>query len=234
MGMNVLAVCCGKKALLSAQQECIKYGLLVQTTESLSEAVGELTGGACFLLVVLYGGGDILETVRVVRSLTDTPILVLREVYDGAEKIATIKAGADEYIRYPDTAAEWIASAQALIRRRRGVTCDGDNEELFSGAGFCVDKKRRLVVFNGQEIRFPRKEFNLFILLAESPGYIFTKEQIYREIWGAGSYHAAENSINSCLRRIRRKLEELPESFCRIENKKGVGYYFIKQKYEMQ
>ncbi len=227
MRKNVMAVCYGGKALLSAQQECIKYGLSVQTTESLSEAVGELTGGACFLLVVLYGGGDILETVRVVRSLTDTPILVLREVYDGEEKIATIEAGADEYIRYPDTAAEWIASAHALIRRCRGVTCSGDNGELFSGAGFYVDKKRRLVVFNGQEIRFPRKEFDLFILLAESPGHIFTKEQIYREIWGEGSYHAVENSINSCLRRIRRKLEELSGLTCRIENKKGVGYYFI-------
>ena len=233
MEKTILAVSCEGKPFQDTWRDFQKYDLAVRIVASLAEAVGELVGGDCFLLVVLYGRGDILETVRAVRSLTDTPILVLREVYDGTEKIAAIEAGADEYIRYPDTAAEWIASAQALIRRRRGVTRGGDNGELFSGAGFCIDKKRRLVVFNGQEIRFPRKEFELFILLAESPGYIFTKEQIYREIWGAGTYHAAENSINSCLRRIRRKLEELPELTCRIENKKGVGYYFIKQKYEM-
>lgn len=54
-------------------------------------AVGELTGGDCFLLVVLYDGGNILETVRVVRSLTDTPILVLRECMTGQNKLPPLK-----------------------------------------------------------------------------------------------------------------------------------------------
>ena len=84
-------------------------------------------------------------------------------------------------------------------------------------------------MFNGQEIRLSRKEIDLLILFAESLRYILTRKQIYREIWGARSYHAAENSINSCLRRIRHKLEEMPKSFCRLKIKRSVGILFHKR-----
>lgn len=106
MDKTILAVDCGGKPFRAAWKVCQKYNLAVRMAASLAEAVGELAGEGCFLLVLVYGGMDILEAVRIIRNLTNVPVLVLREEYDGAEKIAAIEAGADEYIRYPDTTEE--------------------------------------------------------------------------------------------------------------------------------
>lgn len=78
-----------------------------------------------------------------------------------------------------------------------------------------------------KEIQFPRKEFDLFCLLASNPGRVFINEQLYREIWGDEYIRSSDHGLNSCLRRIRRKLDEVPGEPCRIENRRGVGYCFM-------
>ena len=134
MEKTILAVNCEGKPFQAARRDCQKYDLVIRIVASLAEAVGELVGGDCFLLVLVYGGIDILEAVRIIRNLTNVPVLVLQEEYDGAEKIAAIKAGADEYIRYPDTTEEWVASVWALIRRHMGANHGGGASEVFSNA----------------------------------------------------------------------------------------------------
>ena len=228
MEKTILAVSCEGKPFQAARRDCQKYDLAVRSVASLTEAEGALVGEDCFLLVLVYGGIDILEAVRIIRNLTDVPVLVLQEEYNGAEKIAAIKAGADEYIRYPDTAEEWVASVWALIRRNMGTNHDGRTVEVYPNIDLYINRKRRLVTINEQEIWFPRKEFDLFCLLASSPGQVFTNEQLYKEVWKTEYVHAAENSLNSCLRRVRRKLEQVPGITCRIENRRGMGYYFMQ------
>ncbi len=228
MEKTILAVNCEGKPFQATWTDCKKYDLAVRIVESVAEAVGELAGGECFLLVLVYGGMDILEAVRIIRNLTNVPVLVLQENYDGAEKIAAIKAGADEYIRYPDTTEEWVASVWALIRRYMGVNHDGGAVEVYPNIDLCINRKRRLVIINRQEIRFPRKEFDLFCLLASNPGQVFTNEQLYKEVWKMEYLHSAENSLNSCLRRVRRKLEQVPGITCRIVNRRGMGYCFMQ------
>lgn len=109
-----------------------------------------------------------------------------------------------------------------------GVNHDGGDGGLFPDTGFYINKKKCLVVINGQEIGFPRKEFDLFCLLASNPGQVFTNEQLYKEVWKMEYVHAAENSLNSCLRKVRRKLEQVPGTICRIVNKRGMGYCFMQ------
>ena len=225
MEKAILAVGTGKKPTC---KDCQKYDLAVRMVESLAEAVGELVGGDYFLLVMVCGGINILEAVRIIRGLTNVPVLVLQEEYDGAEKIAAIEAGADEYIRYPDTTGEWVASVRALIRRNMGIgRIEGTGEGL-SKTDFYINRKKRLVIIKDQEIRFPQKEFELFYLLASNPGQFFTNEQLYKEVWKMEYAHATENSLNSCLRRVRRKLEQVPGSTCKIVNQRGMGYCFTQ------
>lgn len=204
------------------------YGLQICEVKSLAEVWEKVLYKNNFVLILfsLKESKD-LDYLHIIRNLSDVPILVLVDQYDGIEKIAVLEAGADEYIQWPDTIEEGIASARALIRRytdlNRGSTevVHGDSEEISSlrfehGKAFAGEK----------EILFTRQEYNLFYLLATHPGQLFTNEQIYKEIWKAEYFQVSENSINSCLRRIRRKLEELPELTCSIENRKGFGYYF--------
>lgn len=81
------------------------------------------------------------------------------------------------------------------------------------------------ILVNGYELDFPRREFNLLCLLASSPGRVFTFEQLSQEVWG-DEYQLTENSLHSCVRRVRRKLESVPGNMCCIKNIRGVGYCF--------
>lgn len=225
MEKTILAVGLGEKPTC---KDCQKYDLDVRMVDSLAEAVGELVGGDYFLLVMVCGGINILEAVRIICKLTNVPVLVLQEEYNGAEKIVAIEAGADDYIRYPDTTGEWFASVWTLIRRNMGVSGKEGTCEVFSKADFYINRKKRLVLIKEQEIRFPQKEFELFYLLASNPGQVFTNEQLYKEVWKMEYAHATENSLNSCLCRVRRKLEQVPRSTCKIVNQRGMGYCLIQ------
>lgn len=81
------------------------------------------------------------------------------------------------------------------------------------------------ILVNGYELDFPRREFDLLCLLASSPGRVFTFEQLSQEVWG-DEYQLTENSLHSCVRRVRRKLESVPGNMCCIKNIRGVGYCF--------
>ncbi len=98
---------------------------------------------------------------------------------------------------------------------------------FFHGAASLISVDFRKVFVNAQEIQLPRREFDLFYLLAANPGRVFTQEQLYQQIWGY-DYVPTENSLHSCLRRIRRKLEAVKVP-CSIQNMRGVGYCFLRE-----
>ena len=206
------------------------YGILTHIILDFGEALLELQKKNHFLLIILFPNRrSIIEEIHMLRSLTNIPILVMQEKYDGMEKIRAIEAGADEYIQYPETMGEGVASAQALIRRYTDSNQqEHGSKQTLSRCGVFISPEYRRVFINAQEIQFPRKEFDLFYLLARNPGRVFTHEQLYREIWGDEYVYISDNSLNSCLRRIRKRLSMIPDVSCRIENKWGVGYRFIQ------
>ncbi len=206
------------------KEECINYSVSVHIAVELGDALLEITNRNHFLLVVLFPGHfDTLNAIKLMRSLTRAPILALSNLYKGKEKIAFLEAGADEYIQWPDTLEEGIASARALIRRYTDLNQKSRiTAHAISRYGLFISLEYRKVFINTQEIRLPRKEFDLFYLLASNPERVFTHEQLYREVWGDDIY-SSRHGLNSCLRRIRKKLNEVPNA-PRIENEWGVGY----------
>lgn len=147
---------------------------------------------------------------------------------DGEEKITAIDAGADEYIQWPDTIQEGVASVRALIRRYTELNRQDDGRlTILSRGCIFISVDYRKVFVNAQEIQLPRREFDLFYLLASNPGRVFTQEQLYQQIWGY-DYVPTENSLHSCLRRIRRKLEDV-KAPCSIQNMRGVDYCFLRE-----
>lgn len=213
-----------------AIQECQNHGVYVREANNIQETMEELAAKNNYLLVIIFPKTKwVLEDIRTIRSLTGAPVLVLTDKYDGAEKIASLEAGADEYIQCPDTVGEGIASARALMRRYTDLNGGGrEPSQTFFRNGILVSPERRSVSIHAQEIQFQKKEFDLFCLLASSPGRVFTNEQLYEQIWGGEYIRSSDDALNSCLRRIRRKLENVPGVNCRIENRKGVGYCFAQ------
>lgn len=228
-----LTVGCDSRRSSMMEQVCLDYGVSVCTVKDTAGAVEELGRNKSYLLVILFlDSPDILDSIKVIRVLTRVPVLVLRNQYNSREKIASLNAGADEYLQWTDRCEDEVASALALVRRYTGWNQRREVSSGLSYAGVFISPRYRTILINLQEIYFPRKEFDLFYLLASQPGRVFTSEQLYENIWGDESDHASENSLNSCLRRIRRKLDQIPDAPCRIENRWGVGYCFVHENAE--
>jgi DNA-binding response OmpR family regulator len=225
----VLAVGYNKKKFSDLQQECLKYSVFVRIVSDMTDAISELSKEHNYLLVAMLSDKiDDLSTLHIMRGLTKAPILIMKHQYDGEEKITAIDAGADEYIQWPDTIQEGIASARALIRRYTELNRQDDGRlTILSRGSIFISVDYRKVFVNAQEIQLPRREFDLFYLLAVNPGRVFTQEQLYQQIWGY-DYVPTENSLHSCLRRIRRKLEAV-KAPCSIQNMRGVGYCFLQE-----
>lgn len=222
----VLAVGYGKEKFNAAQRACLNYGVFIRMAANLTETVGELAQQNDYLLVAIFSDtSDYLPSLKLLRSLTQAPIIVMKHQYDGAEKIAAIEAGADEYIQWPDTILEGVASCRALIRRYTELNRQKQSHlKILSRGSIFISVDYHKVFINAQEMEFPRREFDLFYLLASNPTRVFTQEQLYEQIWN-GDYVPTENSLYSCLRRIRRKLEAV-HAPCSIQNVRGVGYRF--------
>lgn len=221
----MLIISHNKEKFYEMQRECQQYGVLLHMVENIKAAIKELLRSQNYLLVLFFLNDlDIIEHLKKIRKITKTPILVVRNHYNSREKIDAIKAGADEYIELPKTVEESIASCHALIRRYTELNHSKSMDDISYG-NLTISLYYHKVFIDGHELEFPRREFDLLYLLVSSPGRVFTFQQLAQEVWG-DDYEPTENSLHSCVRRIRRKLESVPGNFCRIENIRGVGYCF--------
>ena len=174
--------------------------------ENLRKVSEELDGSFRYSLVLILGEVNVMEAVRAVRRISKVPILVVRKRYDGVEKIAVLETGADEYIQYPEKREEGIASIRALIRRyTEWNPCHGYIGCRPSEDGLCIIPEYRRV---------------------------FTYEQLFYLVWREEGIFA-ESCMHSCINRIRRKLESVPNFSAKIENVRGVGYRY-RERNEME
>ena len=94
--------------------------------------------------------------------------------------------------------------------------------------GFCIDKFKRIVVRDGNEIELTYTEFEILLLLAQNAGIVFSKEQIYDRVWKE-PYYGDYNIVMSHIRNIREKIEDNPSKQIYIQTVWGVGYRFNPQ-----
>lgn len=226
----ILAVNYDKRKFAEAQAEWLKDHIFIRMVSSMQKAINLLATDNSFLLIAIFSDqDDYISQLPLLRSMTRLPILIMKSEYDGAEKIAAIKAGADEYIAWSKSVIESVASGRALIRRYTELNQpDTKTLHVISMGEVFVSLDYRKVFVQGEEIRLPRREFDLFCLLVSHPNQVFKPEQLYREVWGE-DYVPTENSLHSCIRRIRRKLEVIAKTSCQIHNERGVGYSFSQK-----
>jgi DNA-binding response OmpR family regulator len=160
------------------------------------------------------------------RDMKPMPILVLSSKYNASEKLEAIQLGADEYLAYPSTVEEGVASGRALIRRYTVLNHQAEKpltviiyQEIF----MCIEYRK--LFLKSKEIELTRKEFDLLHLLLSSIGRVYTHEQIYRHVWADKIDSVSENYAVWCLvARIRKKLRAVPNSLEYIKTVRDVGY----------
>jgi len=175
------------------------------------------------LLDVMMPEMDGIETCRTLRELPqfeNTIIAFLTARTEDYSQIAGFETGADDYISKPIKPRVLISRLRALLRR---YDSKETKSTLLNAGNIQIDRERYLIIFNGEEMAVPRKEFELLYLLASKPGKVFKREEILNEIWGRDII-VGDRTIDVHIRKLREKLgEDL------IKTVKGIGYKFEEQ-----
>lgn len=179
-----------------------------------------------YILDLMLSGIDGFEICKQIREEKNTPILMVSAKKDDIDKIRGLGLGADDYITKPFSPSELVARVKAhLARYERLIGSNMMENDIIEIRGIKIDKTARRVWVNGEEKQFTTKEFDLLTFLAENPNRVFTKEELFREIWDMESIGDIA-TVTVHIKKIREKVEMNTNKPQYIETIWGVGYRF--------
>ena len=178
------------------------------------------------ILDLMLPGVDGFEICKKVREEKNIPILMVSAKKDDIDKIRGLGMGADDYMTKPFSPSELVARVKAhLARYERLVNSNVKENDIVEIRGIKIDKTARRVWINGEEKNFTTKEFDLLTFLAENPNHVYTKEELFREIWDMESIGDIA-TVTVHIKKIREKIEFDTAKPQYIETIWGVGYRF--------
>lgn len=182
--------------------------------------------GLVIVDIMLPGSMDGLELCRRIRVTADVPLIIVSAKADDADKITALGLGIDDYITKPFNAGELVARVKAHISRYETLTGKETEQKnaVVEIRDIRIEKDSRKVFVRGREVRFTEKEYQVLLLLAERPGVVFTKDQIFDRIWGMEAFGDI-STVTVHVKKVRDKLEQ-SEGRPYIETVWGVGYRF--------
>ena len=169
---------------------------------------------------------DGLDVLQKLRSWSDVPVIIISARTKEQEKVSALDLGADDYITKPFSPSEMVARVKAHLARYERLIGSGMPEnEIIEIRGLKIDKTARRVYINGEEKNFTTKEFDLLTFLAQNPNHVFTKEELFREIWDMESLGDIA-TVTVHIKKIREKIEFNTAKPQYNETIWGVGYRF--------
>lgn len=169
---------------------------------------------------------DGFEICRQVRAEKNTPIIMVSAKKEDIDKIRGLGLGADDYITKPFSPSELVARVKAhLARYERLVGSAVDENKIVEIRGIKIDITARRVWVNGEEKTFTTKEFDLLTFLASHPNHVYTKDELFSEIWDMESIGDIA-TVTVHIKKIREKIEFDTSKPQYIETIWGVGYRF--------
>ena len=178
------------------------------------------------ILDVMLPDGDGFSLFRDLRTFTQAPVLFLSARDEDEARLRGLGLGADDYMTKPFSPSELVARVKAhLARYTRLVSSNQKTNDIVEIRGIRIDKTARRVFINGVEKPFTTKEFDLLTFLAENPNHVFTKEELFREIWDMDSIGDIA-TVTVHIKKIREKIETDTANPQYIETIWGVGYRF--------
>jgi len=166
------------------------------------------------------------EICRRIREQKNIPLIIVSAKKEDIDKIRGLGLGADDYITKPFSPSEFVARVQAHSKRYRQLTGTGQTQDYLEIKDIIVDKAARKVFVLGQEIIFTTKEFDLLVFFMEHPNRVWTKEQLFRQLWYMDDLDGDVFTVVVHVGRIRDKLKKGKLSELPIETIWGSGYRF--------
>jgi len=178
------------------------------------------------ILDLMLPGVDGFEICRQVREDKNTPIIMVSAKKDDIDKIRGLGLGADDYMTKPFSPSELVARVKAhLARYDRLIGSTAEENKVLEIRGLKIDTTARRVWVNDEEKTFTTKEFDLLTFLAGHPNHVYTKDELFREIWDMESIGDIA-TVTVHIKKIREKVEMDTSNPQYIETIWGVGYRF--------
>jgi DNA-binding response OmpR family regulator len=214
---------------------CLHLGLEGYACDAVGDgqtALRRAEGDRFDLLVldVMIPGLDGLSVCRAVRNGRinhDVPILILTARRDESDKVVGLESGADDYLTKPFGVRELVARARALLRRPRQAASPDDDGAAppVRVHGVDIDPARRRVRIDDRDVELTDQEFRLLHLLAAHAGIVFSREALLAKIW-RGDTFVTVRSVDTLVKRLRRRIEPDPANPRYLLTVWGVGYKF--------
>ena len=172
-----------------------------------------------------------LSTLMKIRETKQIPVIILSAKTEESDKVSGLIMGADDYISKPYNPGELIARVKAQLRRYKmwsgGVP--KEDEDMIVNGGLVLDRRQRIAIAEGTQVRLTAKEYSILELLMEHIGQVFSAEQIYERVWKEDADYSVENTVMVHIRHIREKIEIDTKNPRYVKVVWGIGYKMEKQ-----
>lgn len=202
----------------------VDRGHEVQAESNGMAGVETAVAGGPDVVVLDLGLPDIegADALRMIRAVTDVPVIVATARDDEREIVRVLDAGADDYVTKPYTAEQLEARIRAVLRRSSGT----DEPSLVVAGTLRIDLDGQEAALDGKDLELTKKEFDLLSYLAQQPGVMVSKRKIMAEVWGQ-PYGGADKTVDVHLSWLRKKLGETAAEPRFIHTRRGVGVKFV-------
>jgi two-component system KDP operon response regulator KdpE len=189
------------------------------------DGLQQIVQGSPDVVVLDMGLPDLdgAELLKMIRAITDVPVVVATARSEDKDVIRTLDAGADDYLVKPFSVEQLEARLRAVLRR----SAVGETGAKLVVGGIAIDPGSRVVTLDGVQLQLSPKEFDLLAFLAERPGLVVSKRQLMAEVWRQ-PYGGSEKSVDVHISWLRRKLGESAAEPRYIETVHGVGIKLVE------
>jgi len=170
------------------------------------------------LLDLMLPGRDGLEICKEIRTFSSVPVIMVTARVEEIDRLLGLELGADDYICKPFSPREVVARVKAILRRTGGG-------QTIQAAGLVLDESRYLATLGGRDLELTAVEFKLLQFLAANPGRIFGRQQLMDRIY-PDQRIVADRTIDSHIKKLRRKIAAVGTGTELIHSLYGVGYKF--------
>lgn len=186
---------------------------------------GLVSGGAEIALIDMRSDDiDAYAVLRRLREHSSVPVVILTDSEDEVEEIVGLRMGADAVVRRPWSPQLLAERIRALSRRARGVSGpEAGKDHILSCPPLEIDTNRMAATWRGVALHLTATEFRLLHALAERPGYVRTRDFLMDRLYGTDIF-VLDRTVDSHVKRLRRKLREIDRDFDAIETLYGTGY----------
>jgi DNA-binding response OmpR family regulator len=201
-------------------------GYQVITAGGGEEAIEKVTHEMPDLVIldVMMPDIDGFETLRRIREISTTPVIMLTVRGDEGDKVRGLDLGADDYMTKPFSPKELVSRVRAVVRRTE-TPSPVPKTEVRIDDNLTIDFNRRKVIVRGTEVHLRPTEFRLLYHLVSNAGQVLTHETLLRRVWGY-EYRDEDQYLWLYITYLRRKLEEDPKHPVYIIGERGIGYRF--------